>query len=756
MVCKECGTYNAENLTHCRVCSAKLRDDDAVSPASAEPKQDAKPAREFVHAPAWPTRAFSGAPETKPTAKTPDAEDGIKPTASAAYRPSSIRQSSAPSCPYCGKPGVSGAPFCPYCGERMDGSDGKQGEEASVIRASSSMSRAAAAKPAAPDKEKGKAPIKRATDFDDDEFEDSDEEDEFDEKPASKKAAKPQHGKKSAHHDDYDDEDDDEFDDEDEFDDDDDYDDDEFDDDDEDMPKKKNKSTTILFVGLIVLLIALIAVFGMYIAKKNFGGSIGAMFASIGTIFNKDGGNSVTAPDAQAPTSDNAALMNTATITEFTSDDTGEPMYAIDIYAKTGSTIRIVTEATLETDAATVSANDHVILHIARDVFMPNAPCESSVVTITPNIQVVNSDGTTTPLSVPEMTVTIPSLSMTVTAPEFDSVTASYGNEPISIMGKVDNYDSSIGVYVNNEQIYVNDMGEFNTSYVPKFDYSSSATTVDTTATAGAATAGTAADGTATDGTATDGTATDGTTTDATSATDTTSATDATSANDAQTITIEARKSNCVTARKVITVEPYVVQNMSLLLTNDLATGLTSTDGSLTLQGTATPNAKIIATCTSDKVTFGEATVSTTGSFTMAVSIAEVGAFDIKLSGSLEGYNEASYEATIERKPTDKSSTFRKACTDISKSYAQITAGSVTSGNFTFTGKVTEIIATSPYTIFKIQLTDGTEVVCVNRSESNTINSADVKQKKQIAGTLKGLYTDGQTPYIWAWFIWNK
>ena len=26
MVCKECGAYNAEHLTHCRVCAAKLKD----------------------------------------------------------------------------------------------------------------------------------------------------------------------------------------------------------------------------------------------------------------------------------------------------------------------------------------------------------------------------------------------------------------------------------------------------------------------------------------------------------------------------------------------------------------------------------------------------------------------------------------------------------------------------------------------------------------------------------------------------------
>ena len=88
--------------------------------------------------------------------------------------------------------------------------------------------------------------------------------------------------------------------------------------------------------------------------------------------------------------------------------------------------------------------------------------------------------------------------------------------------------------------------------------------------------------------------------------------------------------------------------------------------------------------------------------------------------------------------------------------YDKIVAGTTTSGDFQCTGKVTEIISSSPYTIFRLELSDGNEVICVNRSTKSTINSADLKEKKQVAGTLKGLYTDGTTPYLWCWFIWNK
>ena len=80
----------------------------------------------------------------------------------------------------------------------------------------------------------------------------------------------------------------------------------------------------------------------------------------------------------------------------------------------------------------------------------------------------------------------------------------------------------------------------------------------------------------------------------------------------------------------------------------------------------------------------------------------------------------------------------------------------MTSGDFVVTGKITEIIATDPYTIFRVQVSEGVEVVIANRSAKSTINSADLKEKKQIAGTLKGMHSDGKSPYLWGWFIWNK
>jgi predicted nucleic acid-binding Zn ribbon protein len=742
MVCKECGTYNAENLTECKVCGAKLKEDEsgAAIEETVEERDDGKPARDFVKAPSWPTRAFTGAPEHQPLTASPAPEPSSS-VPSGSFRPTIPSQAAAPApaafCPYCGKPAVADAPFCPHCGKRMESAAAPAAAAAPAVTQGARMNTAASA----------------GDDFDD--FEDDGFDDEYEEDYAPKKSAK-RGGKMTRRDDDFEmDEYDDEFDD--------DYDE-EFD----DMPRKRGKGTTILFWSLIVLLLALIVVFGMYIAKKNFDGDIGKMFSSIGSVFN---GNSqdVDTTDPTVVDETEASEMYTASISEYTEPSTGEVYFDIDIHAPTGSTIRFITDATLKEDTTTVPSNDHVILRIARDVFMPNEPVESETVTITPNIQVISPEGETKQLSVPDITVTVPVLSMTVSEPATDVVNATFDNSPIAIIGQVNDYDGEIAVFINDEQVYVDSTGMFTSSYTPSQTMSSSPTSTTTDDAAATDATTTTDDATTTDDTTTedattdDTTAADDTTTEDTATTDDTATTETpaeagtttTVSAGAETITIEARKNNCVTARKVITVEPYVMQNLSFMTTNEQSS-LSSEEGSVTITGTATVGTKITATCPSTAVTFGEATVSATGTFSMAVSISEVGAFDITLTGQMEGYYDGTAIATVERPPSASSSSFKRAAKDLDDYYTKIVDGSVTDGDYVFTGKVTEIIASDPYTIFRVEMSDGTVVICANRSTKSTINSSDVGDKKQIAGTLKGLYTDDTTPYIWGWFIWNK
>lgn len=722
MVCKECGSYNAENLSVCKDCGAKLREEDTSAGGvdTLTANDDGRPAREFVKPPAWPKSAFSGAPERPASSLSGDA-----PAPTSAFRPTipprAAASAIAPTCPHCGKPIVSDAPFCAYCGQRVSG-------EAPV---SAPVSARPAAKPAPAQPPRA---AYAASDFDDEDDEFEDDEDEEDYKPA--KASKRSAKLARRDHDDLD-----EYDEDDEE---------EYDDEYDDMPQKRGKGTTILFWGLIVLLLALIAVFGMYIAKKNFNGDVGAMFASIGTIFNK-GTDDVNAADPSA-TSDMDSQMYTATITESTDPTTNDVWYDIDIAAPTGSTIRVITDATLTQNTATVAANNRIILHIAREVFMPNAPVDTEVVTLQPNIQAISPDGQTMQVTVPAVTVTVPTLSMSVTEPLTDVVNATFDNSPIAIMGQVNNYDSKIAVFINDQQVYVDSStGLFTGSYQPK--QTAAALTLPSASPEATTDPATTPDPAAT--AATEETGEEAEVTEEPIVEETTTDTAALPTGSTETIIIEARKNNCVTARKVITVEPYVIQTMSFTINNDIKS-LSSDAGSVTISGTCTPGAVVTATSASTDVTFGEATVTETGTFSMLVTIAKVGGYDVTLTGKLQGYYDGTASVTVERPPTASSSAFKKASPDITKSIEKIKAGTITNGDFVVTGRITEIISTDPYTIFRVQISEGVEVIVYNRSAKSTINSSDLKEKKQIAGTLKGLYTDGATPVLWGWFIWNK
>ena len=118
MVCKECGAYNAENLSVCKECGAKLREDDtaANSVEQGTTNDEGRPSRDFVKPPAWPKSAYAGAPE-KPVGDTPAPASAFRPT----IPPRAAASAPAPTCPHCGKPVLSDAPFCAYCGQRLGG-----------------------------------------------------------------------------------------------------------------------------------------------------------------------------------------------------------------------------------------------------------------------------------------------------------------------------------------------------------------------------------------------------------------------------------------------------------------------------------------------------------------------------------------------------------------------------------------------------------------------------------------------------------
>lgn len=729
MVCRECGAYNAEHLTHCRVCAAKLHDDAASAAASTPPaaKEGSgdRPTRDFAAAPSWPKSAFAGAPENPPLqpASAPISRAASAPltqSAQAASEPATRR-----ACPHCGKATLADAPYCAYCGELLSG----------PAKATPAPAKRPAEKPAPAD------------DYDDD-YDDDFDDDDDDYKPVKR-------NKRLANAKDPDDDLDDYYDDDDE-----DYDEKDFD----NMPKKRGKGTTLLFWGLIVVLIVVIGICGKVIADRNFDGDFLKMVSSIGSLFGREkpepGEEDVNLPA-------DVSIMYTATVVSST-DANGTPCYDVTVYAPTGSTVQVMANVALENGSATVPRDDVVILRVPAAAFLPNAPCESEIFTVTPNLQVTTADGQTIPISVEPISVTVPVLALTLESPAEGSVQAAFSNDPIVITGIADDPstddDHTVEVYINGQQIAVDGTGRFTYNYTPTVAPTVAAAPVTDPATPVGtdATTPTDGDGTATGGTAADGIGTTVGTGDDTTESDEEAASDDTpietpvASGNGETITIEARKNNCVTAKKTIVVEPYVFQNMSLAVTNDPATGLSSDAGTVTLQGTVTPGATLKVTCDSDKVSFGDPTVTATGNFSIAVTISAVGPYNVTLTATQEGYNDTTTTTIVERPPTVKYTAFQKSASNLNTIIAKVVAGETSSGDvYILKGVVTEILGTTPYTVFKVKLNDDTEVVCVNRSTKSKINSDDVKKKKNLFGTLFGYYNDTTTPYIWVWFITN-
>ena len=63
MICKECGAYNSDHASYCKVCAAALKGDVSENDA-ADVVEDSRPTRRFV-SPSWTAPAFKA---SKPAA----------------------------------------------------------------------------------------------------------------------------------------------------------------------------------------------------------------------------------------------------------------------------------------------------------------------------------------------------------------------------------------------------------------------------------------------------------------------------------------------------------------------------------------------------------------------------------------------------------------------------------------------------------------------------------------------------------------
>lgn len=660
MVCKECGAYNAEHLTHCRVCAAKLKDyEPAVDQAAQDP---GRPSRRFAQAPTWPKEAYEGAaasaapaqeefvPEEAPPKPMtePMAPRAAEPKAAQATpRAAAKVEAPKPVCSNCGKPLLSDAPFCAYCGTRIGGA---QEPAPKTI-------------PVAMTDDEQPAPMTSAS-------------------RRFGKRAEPAPQPKEDYADLY-------ADDVDEFDDD--YDGDLYEDGD-DGAKKGGKGSTILFWGLIVVLVFLIGGLGWFVVNKNYGGSftnlVNSVFGGATATPGLPAGDNTPDPDGITTVDGISASIKAASLQD------GTEGFEITVSAPKGSVVRIITEAQLEKDSAEVTRDDNTLtLLVPKAVFLPYTYSDTETVSVTPKLEVTTLDGKTTALTVPAVSVTLEKLTVTITDPATLTVEQKADNGAITVSGTVN--DHTVEVLVNDTAVPVYEGGQFQAEVVPDVD-----------------------------------------------------------ATDGGEIVVTARKKNYVTATQTIVVTPYTVKDLALTVTNTVQ-NLRAEKNAVTVTGTVTAGATMKVTCSSDKVTCGETIVTANGTFSCPITISADGFYELTITGTLEGYNEGKATCIVERAP-ENSTTFKKACTEISTIYDKLVDGSAKTDKIVLKGKIKEIVATTPYTIVKVELSNGKTVMVCNRSLKNTLADDDINKTKEIAGTAAGLYPDTELPYIWGWFIWNK
>lgn len=430
MVCKECGAYNADELSSCRVCGARLKDAEA---------RTGRPEKNFVKAPAYSGKAYasdsSAALKDAQQAARKRAEQ-LKEKADEAVHAEEKKQdekedsSEKRFCSSCGKPLFADAPFCPYCGAKNVLALTEDAEDASDFDTEEEVEEEIEV---AEEKPIRKTIFHKNASFDEDDEDDEEEyEDEFDD-------------------DEDDEEDEDEFDDE--------YYDDEFDDDDEEP--RKGKGSTILFIVLILILLALIAFFARYFLKKNPG--------MLSGIFGNKGAVDVVAENTPEPvdyiedepvTADNM----TASIKEDVID--GTEIYEINVKAPTGSVVRIISNANLERDSVTIERDDTISLRVPRVVFLPGDYCETASVTVTPQLEVTLPDQSVRMLSVPAVNLVVPQVKLEMTSPNGTSVEAPANDRPITVSGVVS--DHTVQVTVNGANVQVFEGGTFTYDYYPK------------------------------------------------------------------------------------------------------------------------------------------------------------------------------------------------------------------------------------------------------------------------------------------------
>lgn len=700
MICKKCGAYNPDHATFCKVCAANLKeqpdvDEAKVTEAEEVVEEELRPRRGNVKAPDFSAARRAGTFKAAKKAEEPDEE------------------------------------------EDAEEEDFDEEEEVKPVRKSSF------ARPAAPVKKR------RVVDEDEDDDDEDDEDDDYEEEaeklesePKTSRFARPVSKKRRVEEDDdEDEEDDDEDDDEIEDDDEDDYDDeDEYEEYEPTPPRRKNAGrssksnegggfsiVTVLIVCLVAILLIIVGIVAFCNIK---GGATKAKLPSV-LQFNCAGKSTPektvqqpqqTATEApsepaqtQQSTPTDAPVTGTQvdyseTTLEEIVDEKGVPSISIKMVARPGDTLTIVLPNQDDSVVQNTTGSDQPYqLTIPKSCFFPNAPLTESVYTVTPQILVAHEDGTQESLHVDSFDITFPTLQLELidpaqaTIPE-EGIMAAEGNE-IALKGKVD--DHTVTVTVNGQP--VTSMYEGG-----NFEYTYSLT-----------------------------------------------------GEEAEIVTIEASKANYVSTSYAFTVTPYIFIPEQMTLTVDGAVNTLRADknNKVIVTGVTAPGATLTATPAAEyqsSVACGAPTVDPEGKYSFEVTFDKsyYGIASITIHAKKDGYEEGETTCLVSRmyaKKDDAVKGYNKT-----KSYHEVPRGMAFEkvmenptdpGFYRFVGRIESVDPETGIITFAAKTsTKDTINIYVLNAVTNWDATKLVGKSYKLYSTLNGLYTDGTSLFITAWF----
>lgn len=149
-----------------------------------------------------------------------------------------------------------------------------------------------------------------------------------------------------------------------------------------------------------------------------------------------------------------------ASVTEYVDPVTAEKSFDILVNAPSGSVVRLIAQCEFQTDRVTIDSSDVVLMRVNQKAFLPNTPLESDTAQITPKIEVTFPSGEVVQPSLPSSYEKVPVLDIFVTDPAAEAIEIPVDQQTVRIAGHTD-YSNDIPVYVNNEQVYVDEAGNF-------------------------------------------------------------------------------------------------------------------------------------------------------------------------------------------------------------------------------------------------------------------------------------------------------